>query len=267
MELSHWVCLGQERLRGRFLDELIRRGEGKAARRETELILKACWSRDHFFGNVMNQAGRAAVLNRDYETAEKCVQRSLLVILKTPGVYFVETSAYLNVPHDMLVHRARARLFTGQVDEAMALAREALAGTPGHLDLVSSMVPELDRLGKSAQAYELFHAAWSAYQKILSEYPESAFTRNSLAALAANCRRELEKGLTYAEAAVKADPESISFRETLAEVLFRRGDRDRAVAVMTRLSAEEPRNSLYKRQLQRYRACALDSPKPERADE
>ena len=28
-------------------------GEAKAAKRETDLLLRACWSRDFFFGNVM----------------------------------------------------------------------------------------------------------------------------------------------------------------------------------------------------------------------
>ncbi len=42
IELSHWVALGNERLRGRFLDELIRRGEPAAIKGEISLILKAC---------------------------------------------------------------------------------------------------------------------------------------------------------------------------------------------------------------------------------
>jgi tetratricopeptide (TPR) repeat protein len=267
MELSHWVSLGQERIRGRFLDELIRRGEGKAAQRETELILRACWPRDHYFGNVMNQASRAAVLNNDFNTAEKCVQRSLLVILKTPGVYFVETSAYMNVPHVMLVYRALARLGAGKVDEAMAIARDALAVTPGHLFLISAMVPELDRLGRKAEADELFGIAWSAYEKVLTDSPDSPFARNALAALSANCRRELDKGQAHALAAFKADPDSAQYRETLAEVFFRQGKRDKATDAMLKLIEEEPRNQFYKRQLKRYRDGPLDSAKPERADE
>ncbi len=267
MELAHWIGLGQERIRGRFLDELVRRGLGKAAQRETELILRACWSRNHYFGNVMNQASRAAALNHDFATAERCVQRSLLVILKTPGVYFVETSAYFNVPQDMLVYRARARLSEGKIDEAVSLAREALAGTPGHIDLVSGMVAELDRLGKTTAADELFAMAWSAYQKVLVDFPDSAFARNALASLAANCRRQLDEGEAYAQAAVAANPGCSQFRETLAEVSFRRGERDQAVAAMGKLLEEEPRNRLYKRQLTRYRSAALDSPKPEREDE
>lgn len=266
IELSHWVSLGQERVRGRFLDELVRRGEGAAAKRETELVLRACWSRDHYFGNVMNQGARAAELIRDFDTAEKCCQRSLLVMLKTQGMYYVETSAYMVVPHSLLIYRAQSRLRAGNVEEALTLAREALAVTPGHIDLITGMVSELNRLGKKAAGDELFGIGWAAYQKVLAEFPDSPSARQSLALLAANCQRDLDKGLEYAQTAVKADPGSVPFRETLAEVHFRRGDRDKAVELMTKLAQEDPVNRLYKRQLVRYRSGALDSPKPDRED-
>jgi tetratricopeptide (TPR) repeat protein len=266
MELSHWVSLGQERVRGRFIDELVRRGEGKAARRETELVLRACWCRDHYFGNVMNQAARASELVKDFATAERACQRSLLVMLKTQGMYYVETSAYMNVPHSILIYRARARLDAGKPDEAVKLAREALAVTPGHIDLVSGMVPKLEKLGKKAEADELFGVAWKAYQKVLADFPDSPAARNALAALSANCRRDLDKGLAYAREAVKAEPASVPFRETLAEVHFRRGERDKAAEIMTKLLEDDPRSALYKRQLTRYRTGPLDSPKPDTVD-
>jgi tetratricopeptide (TPR) repeat protein len=266
MELSHWVALGQERIRGKFLDELVRRGEAAAAKREIDLVLRGCWCRDHYFGNVMNQSAQAAVLNGDFTTAEKCRQRSLLVILKTPDVYFVELSAYMNVPHDLLVYRARARLAAEKIEEAMAIAREVQSVTPGHIELVSGMVPELERIGKTAEAFELFDRAWTAHRKVLADYPASNSARHALAALAANCRRELDAGLAYAKEAVKAEPQSVPYRETLAELHFVTGDRATALELMTSLAKENPRNQLYKRQLVRYRSGPTASPRPDRAD-
>ncbi len=265
--LSHWVSLGNERVRGRFLDDLVRRGEGKAIKREIAFILKACWSRDHYFGNVMNQCARGSVLVGDFATAEACAQRSLLVILRHVGVYFVDPSAYLNVPNELLAHRARARLAAGNIDDALTLAREVLAVTPGHLDLVNGMVPELDKLGRKKEADEMFALAWGAYQKMLADYPQSATARHALALLAAHGRRELDKALSYAKAAVAFDPVSPQYREALAEVHFRRGTRDDAIKVMQKLRDEYPRNSLYTRQLVRYRTVGFDSPWPHVVDE
>ncbi|HSQ57112.1 MAG TPA: hypothetical protein VLM40_15385, partial [Gemmata sp.] len=266
MALSHWISLGQERVRGRFLDELIRRGEGKAVRRETELLLRACWCRDHYFGNVMNQAARASVLVKDFATAEKTGLRSNLVMLKTPGMYYVDPAAYLNAPHSIHTYRARARLAEGKLDEAVKLARAALAITPGNIDLVAGIVPTLEQRGRTADADEIFRIAWKAYHGVLKDFPDSPWARGALASLAADCRRELDAGLTFAREAVKADPGYPPFREALAEVLFRRGDRKEATEVMTKLLADNPRNVRYKRQLWRYQHGAIDDPKADTVD-
>lgn len=266
IELAHWVSLGNEKVRGRFLDELVRRGEAKAIKREVALVLKACWSRDHYFGNVMNQCARGAALTGDFALAETCGTRSLLVVMRNQGVYFVDTASYLTVPHDLLAFHARAALSAGKLDEAITTAREVLAVTPGHIDLVTGMVPELDRLGHKKEADELFKLAWTAYQKMLTDYPDSPAARLALAQLSAHCRRNLDDGLKYAKAAVASNPGSPAYREALAEVHFRRGDRDDAVKLMQKLSDEQPRNALYKRQLARYRTAAFESAWPHTAE-
>ncbi|QDU22243.1 tetratricopeptide repeat protein [Urbifossiella limnaea] len=253
VELSHWVPLGNERVRGRFLEDLVKRGEAKAAARETDLLLRACWSRDFYFGNVINQAGRAAVLNKDWATAERCVQRAIFVLLKTPDVSYVDPAAYLHVPHDMLQYRARAKLAAGDVPAAMVLARQYLDVTPGSVELSAGMVPELERRGNNKEADELFDRVWAAHRKVLADFPASASSRNALAALGAHCRRELDAARTYAREAVASDPKAAGYRETLAEVLFRRGERAEAVKLMEALTTEYPRSRLYRRQLARYR--------------
>jgi len=267
MELAHWVGLGNEKARGKFLEELVRRGEAAAAQRETDLLLRACWSRDFYFGNVMNQAARAAALNKDWATAERSVQRSLLVLMKTPGVHFVDSAAYLNIPHEMLVFRARGLLAAGKVDAAVAQARAVLDVTPGHAELVSGLVPDLDALGRKKEADELFGRAWAAYRAVLADYPDSPAARNALAVIGANCRRELDAALAAATEAVAFDPKSAAYRETLAEVHFRRGDRAKALALMTKLAAEHPRSYLFRRQLLRYKSGDVGGPVPDREED
>jgi len=262
IELAHWVTLGNDKLRGRFLDELNTRGAAPAIKREIQLITKACWSHDHFFGNVMNQCARGAALVGDFATAEVCAQRSLLVVLRTLEVYFVDVAAYLTVPHELLVYRARALLNAGKVEEAMERAKAVLAITPSHFDLVTGMVPQLDRAGRKKEADELFALARAAHEKTLKDYPDSAAARHALAALAGRCNRDLDTGLKYAQEALKADRANPAHREALAELLFRKGDRPEALKLMEKLAAEFPRSALYARQLSRYRAAAFDSAWP-----
>jgi tetratricopeptide (TPR) repeat protein len=134
--------------------------------------------------------------------------------------------------------------------------------TPGHLELVTGIVPDLDRRGHKKEADELFASAWEAHESVLKTYPESAAARGSLAQLAGQCNRRLDEGLKYAKAAVASDPGAPGYREWLAEVHFRRGERNDALGVMQKLYDEQPRNPLYKRQLSRYRGAAFDSPWP-----
>ena len=83
-----------------------------------------------------------------------------------------------------------------------------LTVTPGHLDFVTGVVPELDRRGKKKEADELFDRAWDAYQKVLADYPNGPSASHALAALAGHCQRKLDDGLKHAKAAVAADPGS-----------------------------------------------------------
>jgi tetratricopeptide (TPR) repeat protein len=260
LELAHWVSLGNEKVRGRFLDELTRRGAAQALRREVGLISKACWSNSHMFGNVMNQCSRACFLAGDFERAEVCGTRALLVVMRKPGIYYVDPAGYLNVPNELLAFRARALLEAGKVAEAVAAAREVLSVTPGYMELVTGMVPALDRAGHK------FELTWEAHQKVLKEFPESGPARGALAQLSGQCNRRLDDGLKYAKEAVASDPESPGYREWLAEVHFRRGERAAALKAMQALADEHPRSFLYRRQLARYRDAAFDSPWPLTAD-
>jgi tetratricopeptide (TPR) repeat protein len=163
----------------------------------------------------------------------------------------------------MLVYRARGLLAAGKIDEAMAQARACLDVTPGLLELANGMIPDLDKLGRKKDADELFGRVWEAYRKVLADYPASPAARNALASLGAGCRRELDQSLAYAKEAVAADPKSATFRETLAEVHFRRGERTVALEIMTKLAEEFPRSRLYRRQLPRYRSGDANGPIPE----
>jgi tetratricopeptide (TPR) repeat protein len=167
----------------------------------------------------------------------------------------------------MLQYRARGKLAAGDVPAAVALARQYLDVTPGSVELAAGMVPELEKRGHKAEADELFGRVWAAHRKVLTDFPASPFSRNSLAALGAACRRELDASLKYATEAAAADPKSAGFRETLAEVHFRRGDRAEAVRLMEALAAESPRSRLYRRQLARYRTADPACPLPDAEDE
>ena len=267
IDLSHWVSLGNARLRGRFLEELVTRGFAADARRERDLVREAGWVSELYIGNVWNQVARASVLLKDFDAAAAANRRAIHYLLRTPGVTYVEGHAYLTVPQAVRSYTARALLAAGKADEAVALAKECLAVMPGNSDLVIGLVSELDKRGRTQDADELFRLVWDAYGRVVRDNPDSAWARYSAAWLAAGCRRELDKGSELAAKAAELEPEMRNYKEAVAELHFRRGDREKAVSLMTELAAADRRSFHYKRQLDRYKNAGAASPLPEGNDD
>ena len=267
IDLSHWVALGNARMRGRFLEELVTRGYAADARRERELVCDTAWVSELHIGNVWNQVGRASVLLKDYDAAAAANRRAIHYLLRTPGVTYVEGHAYLTVPQAVRAYEARGLLAAGKAEEAVALAKECLAVMPGNSDLVIGMVPELDKRGRTKDADELFRLAWDAYGRVIRDNPDSAWARYSAAWLAAGCRRELDRAAELAAKAIELEPGTRSYLEAAAEVSFRRGEREKAVAAMTELATADRRSFYYKRQLERYKNADLSAPLPEGSDD
>jgi tetratricopeptide (TPR) repeat protein len=266
IELAHWVALGNARVRGRFLEELLDRGSLAEIRKERDLIRESGWVSELFIGNVWNQVGRASLRLKEFDGAADATRRAIHYLLRTPGISYVEGYAYLTVPQAVRVHTAKGLVAAGKVDEGLALAHDCLKVMPGNVDVPLGMVPLLEKADRKKDADALFRQVWDVYGGLIKEHPDSAWARFSAAWLAAGCKRELDAALAHAQKAHDLDPESKSYREALAEVHFRKGDRDKATALMKALSAGDPRNHHYRKQLERYRTGATDSPLPETDD-
>jgi tetratricopeptide (TPR) repeat protein len=263
MELAHVVPLGNPQLRGRFLEELINRGEKADMRVEMARISECAWGVDSSTsGNVWNQVGRAAVVLHEYAAAVAAHRKSTHFVLKTWNIVYVEGFAYANVPALVRGLEGRAQVAAGQTTAGVTAAEEALAMLPTHVETLQGMVHLLDKKGETAAADKLFASAWDRYATAIKAHPKSAWLKYQAAWLAVGCRREKETALNYAAEAVSDDAEHRGYREALAEAHFRNGDRSRALEVMTKLAADDRRNWHSKWQLARYKSAAFDSPLP-----
>ncbi len=177
-------------------------------------------------------------------------------------VQFVESPAYVGVPH--FVHRLRAAGFlaAGKLEETRKEIDQSVSLLPGNPDLATQLVPELDKAGHKKDADTLFERFRSFKEKLCKDYPDSAGLHNSMAWMCATCRRDLDNAQKHAEKAVALEPSLPGYRDTLAEVLFQRGQKEKAIAEMKKCLELDPKRVYFQKQLKRIEAGDPKTPVP-----
>lgn len=266
IELSHWLLLGGEYVtRYHFARVLGERGHLADAERERDLIFRTGALESWGLNESLRHQAYAAQYRKEYARAADLFEKFRLRCMRT-SVQFVEQTAHVQVP--LLVHQnaARAALQAGQLDEAKREIQLCLKLSPGNVNLPIQLVADLERAGRKPEADELFGQVFAIHEKICQEYPRSASSRNTLAWLAACCRRQLEKAQEAGERAVQLAPDNAGFLDTLAEVHFQRGHKDKAVELMKRCLELEPKNDYFRNQLKRVEAGDPKAPLPEESE-
>jgi tetratricopeptide (TPR) repeat protein len=253
MDLAHLVPRGNESTRFAFGQALARRGHTEAARRQRDLVLQI--GRDDLWesNEALRQKAYEQMASKDYLKAADTFERFRLRCLRA-GTSFVDYRAYLYVPALVHQNRARGLVAAGKFDEAKEEFQLGLRLVPGHLEMTILMAGDLEKAGRKAEADEVFRMAFALHEKLCSDFPRSPSVLNSAAWLSAGCRREMDKGLTFAARAVELAPEQASLLDTQAELHFQRGDKDKALELMQRCLKLEPRNEYYRKQLKRIEA-------------
>ena len=183
-----------------------------------------------------------------------------------PNINFLETGAYIFVPYQIHRNCALGLLAAGNLDAARKEIQTCQQFLPGSVDLGIHLVPELDRLGHKKDADELFAALWKIREKASEESLKNSTAHNDLAWLAARCHRQLDKGLEHARKAVELEPSNAGHLDTLAEVTFQRGDKDKAQELMKKCISLDPGNSYFQSQLKHFAAGDPAAPLPETSE-
>ncbi|MBB5350188.1 tetratricopeptide (TPR) repeat protein [Haloferula luteola] len=76
---------------------------------------------------------------------------------------------------------------------------------------------------------EWFDFRWSRFQAVLERFPDSPNTLNTAAWVASRANRRLDEAESAVTRALKWEPGTSSYLDTLAEVWFARGDREQAI--------------------------------------
>jgi Tfp pilus assembly protein PilF len=265
MKLAQRLPLANEDARFQLANTLVKHHLTAEADREYEVIVRTgqfdTWSTN----NARRRLARAALAKKDYATVAALDERAMLECLKK-STGFVKPVAYLAVPHLIHRHRARALLSAGKTDEALKEIQVALNALPGEVEFFIPLVRELAGRGRVKEADELFQHGLKLFEKLCTEYPNGAVGHNSLAWLAARCRRNLDQALVHARKAVELAPKDSGYLDTLAEVHFQRGDKDTAQTLMKKCIAMAPKRDYYRQQLHRFEAGDPNTDVPQSDD-
>jgi predicted Zn-dependent protease len=263
MEQAHWLPLGDETVRHTFATALLQRGQTEAGRRENDLLLRTTQLASYYAGEAQRRAAVDALAKKDYLNAAEGHEKALLRCLKSQ-ISFLQTGAYVGVP--AYVHRLRARglLEAGRFDEAKREMAAAQALLPGDVELAILLVPALEKRGQAKEAKELFDKSLNVYEQLCKDYPKCAMAYNSAAWLSVCCGRNLEAAKEQALKAVALAPTNAGHLDTLAEIYFQLGDKDKAIATQKKVVELEPKRVYFRKQLQRIEA---GDPKAERPPE
>ncbi|HEY7326915.1 MAG TPA: hypothetical protein VH592_04720, partial [Gemmataceae bacterium] len=266
IEQAHWITFADVETRYDFIRALIERGHKEAARRETELLLRVSEPNTYYSGAAIRRMAVAAFERKDYQKAAEGFEQSMLRCFH-PYTNFVSNAAFANVPAQIHQLRASTLLAAGKIDEALRHVELALADSPGYVDLAIALVPDLERRGHKKEARDLFNRCYSAYEKVCRDYPRCAWAHNSAAWLSACCRRNLDAALRHAEKSVDLAPDHAGYFDTLAEVQFQRGEKDKAIVLQKRAIELEPKKAYYRKQLKRLEAGDPSADRPSENEE
>jgi tetratricopeptide (TPR) repeat protein len=266
IEQSHWILLGDAPARFTFLRTLGERGHVKAAQRENDLLMRVSEPNSYYSGAAARRLALAAAARKEYFKAADAFEQSMLRCLHLP-TNFIQSGAYAAVPAQVHQMRASGLLAAGKFDEANKHIQLALALLPGSVDLPIKLVPILERGGHKKEATALFEQSYGAYEKVCRDYPRCAWAHNSAAWMSVCNRRNLDKALAHAQKAVELAPSNAGYLDTLAEVHFQRGDKEKAVALQKRVIELDPKKTYFRKQLKRLEAGDPTAERPPENDE
>jgi tetratricopeptide (TPR) repeat protein len=255
IDLAHDLPLADADARHRFIYWLDERGHADAARLERELTIRINgYDEPRYSEEALKSLAQHARAERNYAQAADCYERSLLCHLHAKSGFRQDVVGVLALPAKVHFNRAMAFLTSDKFDEASREIQACLDILPADSSLPITVAPELEKRGHEKEAGDLFGKVWAVHDGLCKDYPKSAWAHNNIAWLAVRCRRNLDEALKHAQQAIDLAPENPRYLDTLAEVYFQKGDKEKALELTKKCIKMEPKYAYFQRQLKRIEA-------------
>ncbi len=117
---------------------------------------------------------------------------------------------------------------------ALALLERCFAMFPGDGTLADFFFPSLRMAGLIREHDAWFAKAWDRMSAVVADYPGSSNSLNTTGWLAAKSQRKLDEAEGLLERALAMKPYEYSYLDTMAEIAFGKGNREKAMEWSTR---------------------------------
>lgn len=145
--------------------------------------------------------------------------------------------------------------------EDRAGALETLANChrlyPNDSGIADNFFPALRKAGLMKEHDAWFKESWERIMAVVDAYPDADNTGNSAAWLASRARRNLDEAEAILEKSLAANPHQSAYLDTMAEIQFARGNREKAVAWSDQAVNFDPTDEMLRRQHERFRTGPL----------
>ena len=165
----------------------------------------------------------------------------------------ISRKAALSYAMDLGTLQAKSAIENGQANEAAAQIATLQEINSSDSSMLEDIYQLLVDAGKQTEADALFATTYATCKSVADQFPGRAQHHNNLAWLLSRCAKKLDDALLHANRAVDSEPENGAFLDTLAEVHFQLGDREKAVKISEKAVAILNEDAQVQRQLERFR--------------
>ena len=257
IQLARLLVLGDLSMRNRLGSFLAADDENELAREEW--LLAARCSR------LEETAGKDAFLTLANEFAKTDPGRAanyqectgIMLHRQSMNLRGALLTRYVRLRSQVHQWRTVAALKESKIPEALKTLEAYWKLTPGNASIGEELLPALEAAGDLENA-EAYYEKTRAYAlEACRLYPNSAMAHNNLAWLDARTRHRLDEAMEHANTAVKLKPKTAAYIDTLAEVHFTLGDREKALKYSREAVALTPDDEELQGQLRRFESAPI----------
>ena len=209
---------------------------------ESEEQLRLADRTSDFISGVPMAAARELALveyrRGNFAAAARQIERSVLLRLRLD--LLTDESLALSDLHMLHRFAALALLKEGKGPQAMQHVETCLQLLPSDVMLPIDLVPRLRKAGLQQQAADVQQRAIAALEEKCRLYPDSASMHNGMSWLLVRLHIDLDAALEHAQKARELSPNSLAIADTLAEVCYQKGQKQKAIELINECIRRQP---------------------------